>query len=177
MESTDARKFHTKIICWNLFLDIAVSCPCVYTCSKRSVLRRQIQIEIQNVGVLPVWKAKSNISSVGQWALYISAVRSSGHRVKPNMAANGGPNLRRLSLPTRSFIFTRIVKIAQGDWNRRNLEPPCPPYLASLFVRSVTGRSHSIYIYMELTGVGLLWRRAYVLNITLCFPYWQYMYM
>ena len=34
--------------------------------------------------------------------------------MKPNMAANGGPNLRRLSLPTRSFIFTRIVKIAQG---------------------------------------------------------------
>ena len=61
--------------------------------------------------------------------------------MKPNMAANGGPNLRRLSLPTRSFMFTCIVKIA----------PPCPPYLASLFARSVTGRSHSIYIYMELT--------------------------
>ena len=50
-----------------------------------------------------------------QRVLYISGVRSSGHRVKPNMAVNGGPNLRRLSLPTRSFIFTRIVKIAQGD--------------------------------------------------------------
>ena len=48
-------------------------------------------------------------------SIYISGVRSSGHRVKPNMAANGGPNLRRLSLPTRSFIFTCIVKIAQGD--------------------------------------------------------------
>ena len=34
--------------------------------------------------------------------------------MKPNMADNGGPNLRRLSLPTRSFMFTRIVKIAQG---------------------------------------------------------------
>ena len=85
-----------------------------------------------------------------QWALYIyiSGVRSSGHRVKPNMAANGGPNLRRLILPTRSFMFTCIVKIAQGDWNRRDLGPPCPPYLASLFARSVTGRSHSIYIYI-----------------------------
>ena len=47
--------------------------------------------------------------------IYIYGVRSSGHRVKPNMAANGGPNLRRLSLPTRSFIFTCIVKIEQGD--------------------------------------------------------------
>ena len=50
-----------------------------------------------------------------QCALYISGVRSSGHRLKPNMAVNGGPNLRRLSLPARSFMFTRIVKIAQGD--------------------------------------------------------------
>ena len=33
-----------------------------------------------------------------------------------------------LSLPTRSFIFTRIVKIAQGDWNRCNLEPPSELY-------------------------------------------------
>ena len=48
-------------------------------------------------------------------SIYISGVRSFGHRVKPNMAVNGGPNLRRLSLPTRSFIFTCIVKIAQGD--------------------------------------------------------------
>ena len=55
-----------------------------------------------------------------------------------------------LSLPTRSFIFTCIVKIAQGDWNRCNLEPPCPPYLASLFAQSVTGSSHSIYIYIYI---------------------------
>ena len=33
-----------------------------------------------------------------------------------------------LSLPTRSFVFTCIVKIAQGDWNRRNLEPPSELY-------------------------------------------------
>ena len=33
-----------------------------------------------------------------------------------------------LSLPTRSFMFTRIVKIAQGDWNRRNLGPPSELY-------------------------------------------------
>ena len=90
------------------------------------------------------------------YILYISGVRSSGHRVKPNMAVNGGPNLRRLSLPTRSFMFTCIVKMEQGDWNRRNLEPPCPPYLASLFARSVTGRSHSICIYGELTGENVL---------------------
>ena len=95
--------------------------------------------------------------SAAQWALYISGVRSSGHRVKPNMAVNGGTNLRRLSLPTRSFIFTCIVKIAQGDWNRRNLEPPCPPYLASLFARSGDRKiSLHIYIYMELTGAAKL---------------------
>ena len=99
----------------------------------------------------------SNFDGLGSnpWALYISGVRSSGHRVKPNMADNGGPNLRRLSLPTRSFIFTCIVKIAQGDWNRRNLDPPCPPYLASLFVRSVTRRSHSIYIWSSLDQTRL----------------------
>ena len=48
-------------------------------------------------------------------SIYISGVRSFGHLVKPNMAVNGGPNLRRFSLPTRSFMFTRMVKIAQGD--------------------------------------------------------------
>ena len=74
-------------------------------------------------------------------------MRSSGYRVKPNMAVNGGPNLRRLSLLTRSFMFTRIVKIAQGDWNRRNLEPPYPPYLASLFARS-GDRKISLHIYI-----------------------------
>ena len=58
--------------------------------------------------------------------------------------------LTYVSLPTRFSMFTCIVKIAQGDWNRRNLEPPCPSYLASLLARSVTGRSHSIYV--ELTG-------------------------
>ena len=58
----------------------------------------------------------------------LRAVRSFGHQVKPNIAVNGGPNLRRLSLPTRSFMFTCIVKIAQGDWNRRNLEPPSELY-------------------------------------------------
>ena len=98
----------------------------------------------------PVWP--------GQWALYISGVRSSGHRVKPNMAVNGGPNLRRLSLPMRSFMFTCIVKMEQGDWNRRNLEPPCPPYLASLFAQSVTGSSHSIYIYIYIYGAH--WTRT-----------------
>ena len=28
-------------------------------------------------------------------SIYISGVRFSGHRVKPNMAGNGGPNLRQ----------------------------------------------------------------------------------
>ena len=33
----------------------------------------------------------------------------------PSEAKYGGPNLRRLSLPTRSFMFTCIVKMEQGD--------------------------------------------------------------
>ena len=85
-----------------------------------------------------------------QWALYIyiSGVRSSGHRVKPNMAAMEALSYVGFSLPTRSFMYTCYVKIAQGDWNRRNSGPPCPPYLASLFAQSATGRSHSIYMYI-----------------------------
>ena len=47
--------------------------------------------------------------------IYISGVRSSGHRVKTNMATNGA-----LSPPARSFMFACYVKTAQGDWNRRN---------------------------------------------------------
>ena len=92
--------------------------------------------------------ALSHQLSAEQWALYISGVRSSGHKVKLNMAANGGLIYVSLSLPTLSFMFTCIVKIAQGDWDRRNLGPPCPPCLASLFSRSATWRSHSIYIYI-----------------------------
>ena len=42
-------------------------------------------------------------------------------------------------------MFTCIVKIAQGDRNRRNLGPPCPPCLTSS--RSATWKSHSIYIH------------------------------
>ena len=44
-------------------------------------------------------------------SIYISGVRSSGHRVKPNMAANGGPNLRQSQSPYAVFQFTCIVKI------------------------------------------------------------------
>ena len=59
MEITNARKFLTKIICWNLFLDIAVSCSCVYILvTKRSALRRQIQIEIQNGGCIAGMESK-----------------------------------------------------------------------------------------------------------------------
>ena len=35
--------------------------------------------------------------------IYISGVRSSGHRVKPNIAANGGPNLRQSQSPYAVF--------------------------------------------------------------------------
>ena len=36
-------------------------------------------------------------------SIYISGVRSSGYRVKPNMAANGGPNLRQSQSPYAVF--------------------------------------------------------------------------
>ena len=81
-------------------------------------------------------------------SIYISGVRSSGHRLKPNMAAMEALSYVGFSLPTRSFMYTCYVKIAQGDWNRRNSGPPCPTYLASLFAQSATGRSHSIYMYI-----------------------------
>ena len=67
-----------------------------------------------------------------QWALYISGVRSSGHRVKPNMAALEVQSYVGFSPPARSFMFTCYAKTAQEDWNRRNSGPPCPLYLASL---------------------------------------------
>ena len=74
-----------------------------------------------------------NCTSVNQWALYISGVRTSGHGVKPKMAAMSYVGS---STPTRSFMFTcNYVKTAQGNWNRRNSGPP----------QSVTGRY--IYIY------------------------------
>ena len=76
-----------------------------------------------------------------QWAVYISGVRSSGHRVKPDMAAMEALSYVGFSPPTLSFMFTCYVKTAQGDWNRRK---------ASLFAQSVTGRSHSIYIWSSL---------------------------
>ena len=38
-----------------------------------------------------------------------SSVRSSGDRVKPNMAANGGPNLRQSQSPYASELYK--------DWN------------------------------------------------------------
>ena len=80
------------------------------------------------------------------------------------------PGCSKTRLPTQSFIFTRIVKIAQGDWNRRNLEPPCPPYLASLFARSVTGRSHSIYIYIY----GAHWHNEVTcVRVVASFNTWQ----
>ena len=71
--------------------------------------------------------------SANQWALYISGVRSSCHRAKPSMAANGALSYVSLSLPTRSFMLTCYVKIAQGVWNGRNSGPPCLPRLTSFF--------------------------------------------
>ena len=72
-------------------------------------------------------------------------MRSSGHRVKPNIAANGALSYVRLSPPTRSFML-RHVKTAQGNWNRRNSGPPCPPCLASLF-------PHIIYIIYNIDNI------------------------
>ena len=54
---------------------------------------------------------------LSQWALYISGVRSSGHRVKPNMAAMEALSYVGFNPPTRSFMFTCYVKTGQGDWN------------------------------------------------------------
>ena len=68
------------------------------------------------------FEVKSGIR-LDQWALYISGVRSSGHRVKPNMAAMEALSYVGFSPPTRSFMFTCYVKTAQGDWNRRNSGP------------------------------------------------------
>ena len=63
-----------------------------------------------------------------KYGVYISGVRSSDHRVKPNMAANGAQSyVKTWKTPTLSFMFTCHVKTAQGDWNRRNSGPPCPP--------------------------------------------------
>ena len=70
-------------------------------------------------------------------SIYISGVRSSGHRVKPNMAAMEALSYVVFSSLTRSFMFTCYAKNEQGDWNRRNSGPPWPPYLASLFAQSV----------------------------------------
>ena len=44
---------------------------------------------------------------------YQYEVRSSGHQVKPNMAAMEALSYVGLSLPTRSFMFTRIVSLMQ----------------------------------------------------------------
>ena len=82
-----------------------------------------------------------------QWALYLEWVLQTCHRVKPNMAAMEALNYIGFSPPTRSFMFTCYVKTVQGDWNQAS-GPPWPPYLASLFAQLVTGRSHSIYIYI-----------------------------
>ena len=71
--------------------------------------------------------------------------------MKPNMVAMEALSYVGFSPLTRSFMFTCYVKTAhQGDWNRCNSGPPCPPYLGSLFAQSVTGRSHSIYIYIYI---------------------------
>ena len=87
----------------------------------------------------------------------ISGVSSSGHRVKPNMAAMEALSYICFSPPTQSYMFTCYVKTMQGDW-KQGLRASMIwlPYLASLFAQSVTGSSHSIYIYIyiwsSLTG-------------------------
>ena len=50
---------------------------------------------------------------------------------------------------TGLYIWSEIFRSPSEA--KRNSGPPCPSYLASLLAQSVTGRSHSIYIYMELT--------------------------
>ena len=46
--------------------------------------------------------------------IYISGVRSLGHRVKPNMAANGGPNLRQSQSPYAVFHIYVYSKNCAG---------------------------------------------------------------
>ena len=48
-----------------------------------------------------------------QWAVYISGVRSSSHRVKPNMAAIEALSYVGFSPPTLSFMFTCYVKTGE----------------------------------------------------------------
>ena len=47
--------------------------------------------------------------------IYISGVRSSGHRVKPNMADNGGPNLRHSQSPYAVFHVYVYSKNGVGE--------------------------------------------------------------
>ena len=57
---------------------------------------------------------------IEQWALYISGVRSSGHQVKPNMAANGGPNLRQSQSPYAVFhvyAYSKNSELNVDNWN------------------------------------------------------------
>ena len=51
--------------------------------------------------------------------------------------------------PTRSFVFTCHVKIAQWECGTETDVTSCPPCLASLFSRSVSWISHSMYIFSK----------------------------
>ena len=74
-----------------------------------------VQIHVKNEEQSAVWSVDSlSLLSFSELSIYICSeiFRSP---MKPNMAANGGLSYVSLSLPTRSFMFTCIVKIAQGD--------------------------------------------------------------
>ena len=69
----------------------------------------------------------------------------------------GGPELRRFQSPYAVFHVYVLRKNRAGGWNRRNSGPPWPlAAIFGFFAQWVTGRSQSIYIYMELTDLLLL---------------------
>ena len=51
----------------------------------------------------PRFRANVSIYEKRLYISILSGVRSSGHRVKPNMAANRGPNLRQSQSPYAVF--------------------------------------------------------------------------
>ena len=90
--------------------------------------------------------------------IYISGVRSLGHRVKPNMAANGGPNLRQSQSPYAVFQVYVYSKNCAGGLKPTQLRAS----MSAIFVFTfcpVGDRKISlhisiyIYIYVELTGI------------------------
>ena len=102
------------------------------------------------------------IPLLGQWAPYISGVRTSvirpGKKVKPNMAEIEGAIVRRFQVPAQKFHWMAYPYFRAGDWNWRTIRTPyaflrlqIPPSLASL-----SATKFLLQIYMELTVLGYL---------------------